>query len=76
MSGPLRILLIVVGGLGNMITIFIFTRPHMRKSEINYVLIGKLLNIKEVNNSLNLRKEGFRMEGTLDFDSLDIGTSF
>ena len=41
MSGPIRIVLGIIGAIGNIVSIIIFTRPHMTKSDVNFVLIGK-----------------------------------
>ena len=39
-SGPIQITLSILGVIGNILSIIVFTRPTM-KSDINFILIGK-----------------------------------
>ena len=39
-SGPIQITLSILGVIGNVLSIIVFTRPTM-KSDINFILIGK-----------------------------------
>ena len=41
MSGPMRIVFSILGAIGNILSLIVFTRPSMMKTETNYILIGK-----------------------------------
>ena len=41
MYGPVLVTIGVLGVIGNIISLIVFTRPTMKKSAINTILIGK-----------------------------------
>ena len=43
MSGPMRIVCSILGTIGNILSLIVFTRPSMMTTETNYILIGKFL---------------------------------
>ena len=45
MEGPVLVPIAALGIIGNMISIIVYTRPSMRKSAINNILIGMLIFI-------------------------------
>ena len=42
-SGPMRIAFSILGTIGNILSLIVFTRPSMMATETNYILIGKFL---------------------------------
>lgn len=48
MSGPIRTTLSILGTIGNILALIVFTRPSMGKTETNYILIGKKFEISNV----------------------------
>ena len=43
LSGPMRIVFSILGAIGNILSLIVFTRPSMMTTETNYILIGKFL---------------------------------
>ena len=41
LSGPMRIVFSILGTIGNILSLIVFTRPSMMTTETNYILIGK-----------------------------------
>ena len=45
-SGPMRIVFSILGTIGNILSLIVFTRPSMMATETNYILTSKFISFE------------------------------